>query len=295
MTTPTLLVTGASGALGRIVCQNLLQAPGTRLVAASRTPAKLAGLAEAGAELRRADFDDPSTLDAAFAGIDRALIVSTDALAVPGRRQRQHAAALAAAKRQGVKRVVYTSMPNPADSAAIPFAPDHAAMEADLRDSGLAHSSLRVSWYQENLLSYLPAIVRHGVWFTAAGAGRISYIARADAAAVAARFLGEDHGSGAIDVGGPDALTIDEIADVVGQVVGRPLRVEHVDQTRAQAELAAQGVPHAVIAMVAVTEANQAAGRFQASSAIVNALVDRPKRLADFLREHVGLLLGRAP
>lgn len=296
MDTRAITVTGASGALGQLVCRNLLKTHQVRLIAASRTPSKLSSLVGAGVELRRADFNDPSTLKAAFAGADRALIISTDELTSPGRRQRQHAAALAAAKQCGVGNVVYTSMPNPMSSTAIPFAPDHAAMEADLRSSGLDYSSLRISWYQENLLAYLPAIVRDGVWFTAAGAGKISYIARADAAAVAAHVLTNDHGLGEVDVGGPDALTVDEIAGLVSKVIDRPLRVEHVGQERLRSELTRQGVPEIVIPMVAVTEANQAAGQFEASSIAVDALFGHlSKRLTDFFRDHAGLLLSLAP
>lgn len=286
-----ILVTGASGALGQIVCQELLRARLTHVVAATRTPSRLASLTEAGIEVRRADFDDPATLDSAFSSIGRALIISTDELASPGRRQRQHAAALAAAKRSGVSHVVYTSMPNPDTSAAIPFAPDHAAMEADLRNSGLEYSSLRVSWYQENLLAYLPAIMRDGVWFTAAGAGRIAYVARADAAAVAARVLTSDHGLSEVDVGGPETLTVDEIAALVSEATGRRLRVEHVGQERLKAELSRQGVTPAVIPMVSATEANQAAGRFDTSAYALDALIGRKsKRLVDFFREQAELL-----
>jgi NAD(P)H dehydrogenase (quinone) len=288
-----ILVTGASGALGQIVCHDLLTARQTHLIAATRTPGKLASLAESGVEVRRADFDDPLTLQTAFAGADRALIISTDELITPGQRQRQHAAALAAAKRCGVRHVAYTSMPNPITSASIPFAADHAAMEADLRTSGLEYSSLRISWYQENLLAYLPAIVRDGVWYTAAGTGRIAYVARADAAAVAARVVTQDHGLGEVDVAGPEALTIDEIAELVSEATGRPLRVAHVGQERLKAELDRQGVPAAVIPMIVVTEANQAAGQFSASTHAAHALVgQQPKRLAAFFRDHVELLLG---
>jgi len=290
-----ILVTGASGALGQIVCQELLRARLTHVVAATRTPSRLASLTEVGIEVRCADFDDPATLDSAFSGIGRALIISTNELASSGRRQRQHAAALAAAKRSGVSHVVYTSMPNPNTSAAIPFARDHAAMEADLRNSGLEYSSLRVSWYHENLLAYLPAIVRDGVWFTAAGAGRISYVARTDAAAVAARVLTKNHGLGEVDVGGPEAFTIDEIAALLGEAIDRPLRIEHVGQERLKAELARQGVAPALIPMVTVTEANQAAGQFHALSYAVDALIGRKlTRLADFFREHAGLLRGES-
>ncbi len=93
-------------------------------------------------------------------------------------------------------------MPNPATSPAIPFAPDHQAMESDLLASGVRHAVLRNSWYQENLLACLPQITADGVWFTAAGDGRIPYVARADAACAAAAVLAAG-ATGVFDVPGP--------------------------------------------------------------------------------------------
>ena len=293
MNSQAILVTGASGALGQLVCRDLVAARQQNIIAASRTPEKLAALAHAGIEPRRLDFDDPATLDAAFSGVGRALIISTDELARPGHRQRQHAAALEAAGRNGVRHVAYTSMPNPEASVAIPFAADHIAMEAALRSSGLAHSSLRNSWYQENLLAYLPQIVRDGVWFTAAGNGQIAYVARADAAAAAAKVLASDEGFGEVDVAGSEALTVEQIAVLLGEALSRPIRVEHVGRDRLERELARQGVSPAVIHMVAVTEANQAAGHFDVSPYAMTALTERqPKTISDFFRAHADGLLA---
>ena len=123
--TPTFLVTGAAGHLGRATVEHLLGAKAGKVIAASRDPAKLADLAAKGAETRRADFDDPASLDAAFQGVDRLLIISTDDVATPGKRQRQHKAAIDAAARAHIGHVVYTSMPNPEPGSLIPFAPDH--------------------------------------------------------------------------------------------------------------------------------------------------------------------------
>jgi NAD(P)H dehydrogenase (quinone) len=284
---PSILVTGASGALGRQVCAALLPAGHPRVIAASRRPERLRDLAMAGVETRLADFDAAATLDAAFAGVSRALIISTDALMTPGERRRQHEAALGAALRQGVRHIAYTSMPDPVRSGAIPFAADHAAMEDSLARSGAGWTSLRNSWYQENLLAYLPQIVRDGTWFTAAGAGRIAFVARADAAVAAAAVLATDHAQGAIDIAGPQALTVDEIAAIVGATLGRRLRVEHVSPAIMHLEMVRQGVEPGIVAMVAMTEANQKAGHFEVSAQALTTLLGRPARtLADFVRTH---------
>jgi len=284
---PSILVTGAGGALGRQVCASLLSTGHPRVIAASRAPERLRDLAMAGVEVRHADFDQSTTLDAAFYGVSRALIVSTDALMVPGLRRRQHEAALGAALRQGVRHIAYTSMPDPVRATSIPFALDHAAMEEALRGSGAGWTSLRNSWYQENLLAYLPQIVRDGTWFTAAGTGRIAFVARTDAAAAAATVLATDHAQGAIDIAGPQALTIEEIAAIVGEGLGRRIRVEHVSPAILQLEMVRQGVDPGVVGMVAMTEATQKAGHFEVSGNPLNTLLGRPSRtLEDFVRIH---------
>ncbi|MDN5923954.1 MAG: NAD(P)H-binding protein, partial [Xanthomonadales bacterium] len=149
-----LLVTGANGKLGRHVVQLLLEAGTDHVIAASRDTAKLADLAATGAETRRADFDDVASLAAAFKGVDRVLIISTDSLDA-GQRLRQHLAAVKAATEAGVE-IVYTSMPKP-DTSAVIFAPDHAGTEKAIIASGRPFTILRDAWYQETLLMTLPS------------------------------------------------------------------------------------------------------------------------------------------
>jgi NAD(P)H dehydrogenase (quinone) len=281
---PSILVTGASGDLGNLVVR-ALDDGSARVISGSRTPA---------ADARRIDFDDATSLLDGFQQVDRMLLVSTDELAVPGKRQRQHHAAIDAARKAGVSYVAYTSMPNPATSPAIFFAEDHVATEQMLAESRIPAGILRNGWYQENLLAYLPHIIADGSWFTAAGAGRIPHVARDDAARAAASLLRTAE-LGIFDIAGPHPLTIEEIAAAVETVLGRALRVIQVDSARLAVELARQGISAPIIPMVVATEENQHAGRFEIGPETTRKLIGRaPRPLHDFLRNHAEALLARA-
>ena len=144
----------------------------------------------------------------AFSGVDRLLLISTDALDRPGRRLAQHRAAVAAAVKAGVKHVVYTSMPNPEPGSRVIFAPDHYGTEQALKESGLSWTILRNAWYAENLAFTLPAALATGKWITSAGEGRIPHIARDDCAEAAAAALASPSTDNArYDITGPEALT----------------------------------------------------------------------------------------
>src|ERR1700728_599886 len=144
----TLFVTGAGGHLGRRVVELLIEQRAGKIVAGTRKPEKLADLAARGVAVRHADFEDAKGLEAALAGVDRVLIISTDAIDRPGRRLAQHQAAVAAAARAGVKHVVYTSMPNPETSPVV-FAPDHLGTEQALKASGMGWTVLRDCWWSD--------------------------------------------------------------------------------------------------------------------------------------------------
>jgi len=185
---PTLLVTGASGHLGRRAAEILLETKAGKVIAGTRDPSKIADLAAKGAEIRKVDFDDPALADA-FKGVDRLLLISTDALDTPGKRLKQHKAAIEDAKKAGVKHIVYTSMPKPEPGSPIPFAPDHYGTEQALAESGIGWTVLRNSWYQENLFHSLPQVLASGKWFSAAGDGKVAHVSREDAAYAAAAAL----------------------------------------------------------------------------------------------------------
>lgn len=291
---PRILVTGAGGKLGRRVVELLLEsghAPDA-LVAATREPARLADLSAQGVAVVRADFDDPATLAAAFAGIDRLLLVSTDALDTPGKRLRQHLAAVEAAKAAGIAHVVYTSMPRPEPGSPIPFAPDHHGTEQAIAASGLGHTILRNSWYMENLLLSLPHVVATGQWHSAAGEGRLAHVAREDTARVAVAALRNTPG-GTFDVTGPEALTTAEIAALAAEVTGRPISVVPVDDETLAAGLKAAGLPDFFVPVLVGFDINTRQGRVETVSDTVTRLTGQePQTLRAFLEAHRETLLA---
>jgi NAD(P)H dehydrogenase (quinone) len=283
----TLLVTGAAGKLGQSVIAHLLgtqKIPVARIVAATRDPGKLASLAAKGVVVRKADFDDSASLVAALAGVDRMLLISTDALDRPGRRLAQHQAAIAAAKKGGVKHVVYTSMPNPDDSL-VTFAPDHLGTEQALAASGLGWTILRNSWYMENLLMSLPGALAAGKWLTSTGNGKISHVSRDDCARAAAAALASNSTANArYDITGPQKLTTAEIAALASEVFAKPLEVVQITDGELGENLAAHGVPALFVPTLVSFEANTRAGKFDLLSNAVEKLTGKPpQRLRDFL------------
>lgn len=283
--TPSLMVTGAGGHLGRRVVELLLASNAGRVVAGSRHPDRLDALAAKGVETRRVDFDDPESLTAAFKGVDRLLIISTDALGPPGRRLRQHKAAVGAAAEAGVKHVVYTSMPRPEPGSPIPFAPDHDETEQALAAGPFGRTVLRNAWYTDGLLGALPPRLASGRWFTSAGDGRIAYVTREDCAQVAAKVLASESSANALyDITGPQALTTGEVAEIAGEVLGKPITVVPVSDEQLAQGLAGAGLPPFVVELLVAGDANTRAGRAGTVSDDVKTILGRePQSLREFL------------
>ena len=294
--TDTLLVTGASGQLGRLVLDALLAsgkvAPAD-IIATTRDTAKLADYAAKGITIRAADFDDPASLDAAFAGVSRVLIVSTDALAQPGKRLAQHKAAVAAAQKAGVKHILYTSMPQPDDSL-VTFAPDHLGTEEAIKATGIPYTILRDGWYAENLFMSLPHALETGAWYTATGEGRIAHITRADtAAALAGALLKAGDESRTYTLTGTKSRTAEEIAAVVSKATGKPLKVVHVTDAQLAEGLKAAGLPEGFIPTIVSFDANTREGKIAAVTDDAEALAGRkPTSFEDFVAASKAAFIG---
>ncbi|RVD51432.1 SDR family oxidoreductase [Mesorhizobium sp. M7A.F.Ca.ET.027.03.2.1] len=296
--TQTLLVTGASGQLGRGVINHLLdmfKVPAGRIIAATRNPENLAELAARGVITRAADFDDTLSLEAAFKGADRVLIISTGEIdLLHGKRLRQHQNAVAAAKKAGVSHLLYTSMPNPEPVSPVLFANDHYGTEQAIKASGIHYTIFRNGWYQENLFLSLPHAIASGKWYTSAGDGRMAHGARDDmAAAIAAGLVAASSESETYTLTGPQAYTTAEIAALVSEVTGKPLDVVQVPDEALTEGVKASGVPEDFAEVIVSFDANTRAGRIAMVTDAIESLSGRtPKTLKQFLEANKVALAG---
>jgi NAD(P)H dehydrogenase (quinone) len=274
-----IVVTGASGHLGRLVIERLEGAD--HVVAAARSPEKVQDL---GVEVREFDYDRPETLD--LYGADKVLLVSGTDM---GERVRQHAAVVDAAKRAGVGLLVYTSAPH-ADTTELAVAAEHKATEQLILDSGLPYTFLRNGWYHENYLDTIATAARTGEIAGGAAGGRVASAARADYAEAAAAVLtGTGHENRIYELGGDTAWTFPELAGKIATIAGRPVEYRALSQEEYRARLVESGMPAEVAAFVALLDANIAAGALAETSGTLRALIGRATTpIEDTIRQVLG-------
>ncbi len=270
-------ITGASGHLGRKTAGLVLdRLDPSDVVLLTRTPDALADLADRGAAIRRADFDEPRTVSDALQDVERMLLISATEL---GHRVQQHRDAIDAARHAGVRHVIYTSIPNPVAQNPAGVVPDHAATEAALEASGLAWTVLRNNLYAEYQVPGAAQAIATGQLITNAGGGRTAYVSRDDCAAAAAAVLtsaGQENTS--YDVTGPQSVSAEELAALAGEIAGRRIEVVHVDDDAFVAGLMGAGLPEVVARLLASFGASTRDGFLEGVSSTVETLTGEAPR-----------------
>lgn len=284
MSNHRILVTAANGQLGRLTIAALLaRVPASQIVAGMRDPAKGADLAAQGVTVVAADYSKPETLDAAFKGIDRVLLISSNEL---GQRVAQHRNAIEAAKRAGVKLIAYTSVLR-ADTSKLSVALEHLPTEELIRASGVPFVLLRNGWYTENYTASIPAALAHNALISSAGDGRIASASRADYAAAAAAVLAEEGHAGKVyELAGDEAFTLEQFAAEITKQSGKTVAYVRLPEADFKAALLGAGLPPELAELIATSDTAAADGALFDDSRTLGKLIGRKTTsFAETIRE----------
>ena len=278
----SVVVTGATGHLGRLTVEALLRrgVPAPDVVATGRDVTGIKDLADRGVVVRRADFTDPGSLAAAFAGAGKLLLISAS---VPvDERVANHRRAIDAALAAGVSLVAYTSTLR-ADTAATVIGATHRATEEYLRERRVPSVLLRNGWYLENYTGQLPLILQNGAVIGAAGQGRVSAASRADYAEAAAVVLTTEGHAGAVyELGGDESFTLAGLAAAVSAAAGKQITYTDLPALELARVLAGAGLPAGLAEVLADADLGLSRGELFTGSGDLGRLIGRPAtRLAD--------------
>ncbi|UYO47112.1 SDR family oxidoreductase [Rhodopseudomonas palustris] len=275
MSASRFLVTGASGQLGRLVIDGLLKTvPASQIGVLVRSEKAAAEFAARGLHVHNGDYGRPDSLKAAFAGVDRTLLISSSEI---GQRTAQHRNAIEAARQAGVKLLAYTSLLH-ADTSPLGLAEEHRQTEAALKASGVPHALLRNGWYSENYAASIPAALAHGALLGSADGGRIASAARADYAEAAVRVLtaAEPQAGRIYELAGDAAYTLAEFAAELSKQSGKAVAYRDLPQADYEAALIGAGLPGPFAALLADSDAGAAKGALFDDSHTLSQLIGRP-------------------
>lgn len=269
-----IVVTGATGQLGRLVLDHLLgKVPADQVVAAVRDPAKAADLATRGVQVRQADYDQPDTLRSAFAGADKVLLISSSEV---GKRLQQHKAAIAAAKEAGAGLLAYTGVlggPN----ADFDLAAEHKATEAAILSASLPYVFLRNGWYNENYTAALPQVLASGAVVSNAGDGRVASAAREDYAEAAVAVLtSEGHTNTVYELSGDVAWGFAEYAAEITRQSGKAIAYRPISADEHRRILVDVGIPEPVADILVDVDNAIARGALAATTGELSRLIGHP-------------------
>ena len=269
-----IAITGATGQLGRLVINALLKkVPASEIIAVVRSPEKAQDLQALGVALRTADYNQPQTLQGAFAGVQKVLLISSSEV---GQREAQHRAVIDAAKAAGVSFIAYTSLLH-ADISPLGLGVEHRATEALLQASGIPYALLRNGWYSENYAASIAPALAHHAFIGAAGNGRIASAAREDYAAAAAEVISRDDQAGKVyELAGDDSYTLAEFSAEIARQSGEQVKYVNLPPAEFSAALIGAGLPAPLAELLADSDAGAAQGALFDDSHTLSKLIGRP-------------------
>lgn len=284
-----IIVTGANGKLGRgIVDQLLKRIPAEQIGVSVRDVNKAQDLKDLGVRVRHGDYVDAESLLYAFEGASQVLLVSSGILGEAG--IRQHQTAIHAAKESGAGRVLYTSHMGSSPTSYFPPMPHHAATEALLEESGMPYTSLRNGFYAASLVGLIGEAIKTGEWIVPED-GPVAWTTHADLAQATAVILTERSWDGLTpNLTAYEAIDTEEVAAMVSDIVGRPIRRKAVSDETYREHLIAQGLPEARLEItLGLFRASRNGDFAQTSNALADLIGRPPMKLRDYLKESLSL------
>lgn len=268
-----IAITGATGQLGRLVIDQLLQkVPANQLIALVRDPAKAEDLRARGLHIRQADYTQPSALETALTGVDKLLLISSSEV---GQRLAQHRNVVNAAKTAGVKLLAYTSILN-AEHSIMDLAAEHRATEQLIKAANIPFVFLRNGWYSENYTAAIPTALQLNALIGSAGDGKIASAARIDYAAAAAEVLVRENQAGKIyELAGDQAYTLAEFAAELSKQSGEQIPYNNLPVAEYKAILQSSGLPDWLADLLASSDASAAKGSLFNDSHQLSQLIGR--------------------
>ncbi|MEK4566684.1 SDR family oxidoreductase [Alkalihalobacillus sp. FSL R5-0424] len=268
------LITGATGRLGSKIVQSVLtRISASELAVSVRNPEKAKDLKELGVDVRQADFNDPASLEKAFTGIDRLLLISADG--DNETRIKQHTQAVEAAKQAGVSFIAYTSLADATNSQNL-MAPPHVATEAAIKETGIPYSFLRNNWYLENEADSIKASLQGAPWITSAGSGKVGWVLQQDYAEAAARVITEEgHDFTTYELAGP-LYTQEELVGHLESVTGKDITLKQVSDDEYAEAMKQAGVPDFAIPIVVGIQESIRVGSLATEKSDFETVLGRP-------------------
>jgi len=269
----SVIVTGASGQLGRLVIEELLTSvPAREITAVVRDPAKAGFLTARGVTLAVADYNSPESFDGLLRSGDRVLLISGSEMHLD--RTVQHKVVLGAAVKADVELFAYTSAPL---GQSGPVTDDHRATEDAILAAGIPYSLLRNNLYHEMVTMNIPAALEHGALVRAAGDGRLASASRVDyAAATAAVLTGDGHEDTVYELSGDTAWSFAEFAAELSKQSGRQVSYQAASGEKYAAMLSGAGLPDPLPHIMAGIDASIAAGELAGTTGDLSRLAGRP-------------------
>ena len=268
-----IAITGATGQLGNLVIEQLLQLTAAQnIVALVRNVDKAEHFKAKGIELREFDYDHPETLVPALLGIDKLLLISANEI---GRRTPQHQAVIDAAKVAGVPYLAYTSLLR-ADTSPLGLAQEHRETEKLIQDSGITYTFLRNNWYSENYLAGVAHTIEIGTLFGAAKDGRISSASRIDYAEAAAKILtSTNHENKTYELAGSESFRLSDLATLIGQAANKDIIYQNLSAEEYTQGLTQAGLPAGLVDVIVDADIQSIQGAMYSDRKDLEQLIGR--------------------